>query len=133
MEEQQSAAQVEQLKEEITAKDQALVKEHFDHQKVEKQHEQKKNELSKMKKLLEANAETIDSQNAELLKLTNMIQQMDAMAIQQRNEYDQVVNERDILGTQLIRRNDELALLYEKIKIQKIFCSYFKYSCLILY
>ena len=111
--------QVEQLKEEITAKDQALVKEHFDHQKVEKQHEQKKNELSKMKKLLEANAETIDSQNAELLKLTNMIQQMDAMAIQQRNEYDQVVNERDILGTQLIRRNDELALLYEKIKIQQ--------------
>ena len=111
--------QVEQLKEEITAKDQALVKEHFDHQKVEKQREQLKNELSKMKKLLEANAETIDSQNVELLKLTNMIQQMDAMAIQQRNEYDQVVNERDILGTQLIRRNDELALLYEKIKIQQ--------------
>merc|ERR1712178_288752 len=27
--------------------------------------------------------------------------------------------ERDILGTQLIRRNDELALLYEKIKIQQ--------------
>jgi len=25
----------------------------------------------------------------------------------------------DILGTQLIRRNDELALLYEKINIQK--------------
>lgn len=31
----------------------------------------------------------------------------------------QVINERDILGTQLIRRNDELALLYEKIKIQQ--------------
>lgn len=28
--------------------------------------------------------------------------------------------ERDILGTQLIRRNDELALLYEKIKILQI-------------
>ena len=48
-----------------------------------------------------------------------MIQKMDAMAIQQRNEYEQVINERDILGTQLIRRNDELALLYEKIKIQQ--------------
>jgi hypothetical protein len=34
-------------------------------------------------------------------------------------EYDIVINERDILGTQLIRRNDELALLYEKIKIQQ--------------
>jgi len=31
--------------------------------------------------------------------------------------YNDKQNERDILGTQLIRRNDELALLYEKIKI----------------
>ena len=31
----------------------------------------------------------------------------------------QVISERDILGTQLVRRNDELALLYEKIKIQQ--------------
>lgn len=30
-----------------------------------------------------------------------------------------MISERDILGTQLVRRNDELALLYEKIKIQK--------------
>ena len=31
----------------------------------------------------------------------------------------QVISERDILGTQLVRRNDELSLLYEKIKIQQ--------------
>ncbi len=35
-----------------------------------------------------------------------------------KEEYELVVAERDILGTQLIRRNDESALLYEKIKIQ---------------
>ncbi len=35
----------------------------------------------------------------------------------QKKAYEMVINERDILGTQLIRRNDELALLYEKIKI----------------
>ena len=33
--------------------------------------------------------------------------------------YNDKQNERDILGTQLIRRNDELALLYEKLKIQQ--------------
>merc|ERR1712146_528307 len=33
--------------------------------------------------------------------------------------YEGVISERDILGTQLIRRNEELALLYEKIKIQQ--------------
>ena len=36
-----------------------------------------------------------------------------------RTRYDIVINERDILGTQLIRRNDELALLYEKMKTQQ--------------
>merc|ERR1719446_1615967 len=52
--------QIEQLKEEITAKDHALVKEHFDHQKVEKQREQLKNELGRMKKLKEKAEGTID-------------------------------------------------------------------------
>ena len=40
--------------------------------------------------------------------------------MRQRKEYDVVVADRDILGTQLVRRNDELSLLYEKIKIQQV-------------
>ena len=47
------------------------------------------------------------------------IRRMDDEALAQRKEYDQVINERDILGTQLIRRNDELALLYEKLRVQE--------------
>ena len=34
-----------------------------------------------------------------------------------RKTLKQAVTERDILGVQLIRRNDEIGLLYEKIKI----------------
>ena len=34
-----------------------------------------------------------------------------------KQEYESAITERDIFGTQLIRRNDELELLYEKIKI----------------
>ena len=52
------------------------IQEHFDHAKVEKEKEGLRNELSKMKKLLEDNSETIDSQNQELIKLTSMIQKM---------------------------------------------------------
>lgn len=111
--------QMEQLKEEITAKDHALVKEHFEHQKVEKQREQLKNELGKVKKLKAKAEATIEKQHAEIGKLTHIIARLEEDAIQQHKEYDQVINERDILGTQLIRRNDELALLYEKIKIQQ--------------
>ena len=32
---------------------------------------------------------------------------------------DQVINERDVLGSTLIRRNDELSLVYERLKIQQ--------------
>eukprot|EP00953_Heterococcus_sp_UTEX-ZZ885_P015317 8624-Heterococcus_DN1.PRE.3 len=111
--------QIEQLKEEITSKDHALVKEHFDHQRADKQRDQMRNEIDRMRKLLESNDDVIHKQDAEVRRLAGMIRRMDDEALRQRKEYDQVINERDILGTQLIRRNDELALLYEKLKIQQ--------------
>ena len=36
-----------------------------------------------------------------------------------RRELDQAMGDRDMLGTQLVRRNDELALLYEKLRLQE--------------
>ena len=77
-----------------------------------------RNETSRMKRQLDSNDDVIHKQDAEIQRLASMIRRMDEEALTQRKEYDQVINERDILGTQLIRRNDELALLYEKLKIQ---------------
>lgn len=111
--------QIEQLKEEIAAKDQALVREHFDRQKTEKNYEHEKQELAKRNALLIESEKTLEKQHQEIGKLTRCIASMDEDALRQRKEYDQIINERDILGTQLIRRNDELALLYEKLKILK--------------
>mmetsp|Transcript_40025 Transcript_40025/g.89752 ORF Transcript_40025/g.89752 Transcript_40025/m.89752 type:complete len:912 (+) Transcript_40025:82-2817(+) len=110
--------QTEQLKEEIGAKDTALVKESFEHQRINKKAEQQEQKISRADKLLRANEDVIHKQDAEIARLAGMIRRMDDEALTQRKEYDQVINERDILGTQLIRRNDELALLYEKLKIQ---------------
>merc|ERR1711959_569124 len=56
---------------------------------------------------------------SEVQKLEAIIEKGEREMERQRKELDEVINERDILGTQLIRRNDELALLYEKIKIQQ--------------
>ena len=36
-----------------------------------------------------------------------------------RRELERSVGDRDMLGTQLVRRNDELALLYEKLRLQE--------------
>lgn len=109
--------QIEQLKEEILTKDQAIVKEHFEFQRVEKLKENIQAELNRKNLLIQNNHELIKQQENELKNLTTTLKKMDDEAIQQRKEYDIVINERDILGTQLIRRNDELALLYEKLKI----------------
>lgn len=56
---------------------------------------------------------------SEVDKLNHIVSEADAERFRQQKEYDVVINERDILGTQLIRRNDELALLHEKVKIQR--------------
>ena len=112
------AHQLGQLKEEISGKDAALVKISFAHKKIDKQYETTRNEVSKMKKFISANEEIVHKQDAEIRRLASMIRRMDDDALTQRKEYDSVINERDILGAQLIRRNDEIGLLQEKLKIQ---------------
>ncbi|MBN3297199.1 CFA58 protein, partial [Amia calva] len=99
--------QIDQLKEEINGKESALVKEHLEYQRMEKEKEALKAELQKMKQQAQETKEFINNQEAEERKLLQILADADAES------------ERDILGTQLVRRNDELALLYEKIKIQQ--------------
>jgi chromosome segregation ATPase len=111
--------QIDQLKEEITSKEASLVKEHLEHQRVEKEKDALKAELQLMKKEAAESKAYIEQQQTEERKLLKIIQEADSERLRQKKELDQVISERDILGTQLVRRNDELALLYEKIKIQK--------------
>ncbi|NWX82789.1 CFA58 protein, partial [Nothoprocta ornata] len=111
--------QVDQLKEEITAKEAALVKAHLEHQRTEREKESLKAELLKMKQQAVETKHFIEKQEVEERKLLKIIAEADAERLKQKKEFDQVISERDILGSQLVRRNDELALLYEKIKIQQ--------------
>merc|ERR1711977_669588 len=59
------------------------------------------------------------AQESEIKKLGQTIQEAEQERQSSEREYEEVISQRDILGTQLIRRNDELALLYEKVKIQQ--------------
>ncbi|CAK4671637.1 hypothetical protein AeMF1_018717 [Aphanomyces euteiches] len=111
--------QIEQLKEEITTKDHSLVKEHFDHHKVDKDKETLKAELTRIKKQIQSSEQIIANQEQEISKLASIIQEADDEKQRQLKEYNAVVNDRDNLRAQLILRNEELKALYEKIKIQK--------------
>ncbi|GAB1302528.1 Cilia- and flagella-associated protein 58 [Apodemus speciosus] len=111
--------QVDQLKEEISAKESALVKLHLEQQRIEKEKETLKGELQKLRQQALETKHFIEKQEVEERKLLRIIAEADGERLRQKKELDQVISERDILGSQLVRRNDELALLYEKIKIQQ--------------
>ena len=61
----------------------------------------------------------IKMQDNDIARLKYVISEAEAEKQKQKKDYEMVVAERDILGTQLIKRDEELQLLYEKIKIQK--------------
>lgn len=61
----------------------------------------------------------IKTQDNDIARLKYVISEAEAEKQKQKKDYEMVINERDILGTQLIKRDEELHLLYEKIKIQK--------------
>merc|ERR1719174_3170812 len=99
--------------------DSALMAVHLEHARLEKEREMQKAETQKLKNQLGESDNTCKSLRQEIKKLEAIIEKGEREMERQRKELDEVINERDILGTQLIRRNDELALLYEKIKIQQ--------------
>mmetsp|Transcript_65390 Transcript_65390/g.156353 ORF Transcript_65390/g.156353 Transcript_65390/m.156353 type:complete len:869 (-) Transcript_65390:194-2800(-) len=111
--------QIEQLKEEIKEKDKALVEEHFQHQGISKEKEKTKDNLERHRKKESRLQQVVGQQQDEIKKLEATIMEAEIERQNQRKEFEGVISERNILGTQLIRRNEELALLYEKIKIQE--------------
>eukprot|EP00747_Dinoflagellata_sp_TGD_P162860 gnl/TRDRNA2_/TRDRNA2_180945_c0_seq1.p1 gnl/TRDRNA2_/TRDRNA2_180945_c0~~gnl/TRDRNA2_/TRDRNA2_180945_c0_seq1.p1 ORF type:complete len:877 (+),score=320.21 gnl/TRDRNA2_/TRDRNA2_180945_c0_seq1:83-2632(+) len=107
------------LKEEIREKDTRLVRGHFKHKRVQQLNEKLKDAKEKANRRMRNLTNIVETQRIEIKKLESTIQEAEQEWQAQQKELDAVIGERDILGGQLIRRNEELALLYEKIKIQQ--------------
>jgi hypothetical protein len=113
------AHQINQLKEEIQVKDNSLINEHFQYLKLQDQMKVQARKLSKRKEIMETANQVMQKQDAEIKNLRRTLSDVEKDQHQHKRVFDDAVQERDILATQLIRRNDELALLYEKIRIQQ--------------
>jgi len=107
------------LKEEFREKDSKLVRGHFEHKELLKHNEKLKDAKERAQRRLKSLTNIVETQRAQLKKLESTIQEAEHERQAQLKELEGVVGERDILGAQLIRRNEELATLYEKIKIQQ--------------
>ena len=110
---------IDQLQEEIASKDHIIVKEHFLHHSVDKERELLKNEITKIKKQVQSSEQIIENQQVEILKLTRIIEEADEERQRQKNELTSVLAERNLLTSQVVKRNVELNTMYDKIKIQR--------------
>ncbi|XP_069484152.1 coiled-coil domain-containing protein 146 [Ambystoma mexicanum] len=59
-----------------------------------------------------------EQQKLEIGRLTNMINQIEEIMMQLRKKYENVIQERNERGVQLIEREEEVCIFYEKINIQ---------------
>eukprot|EP00931_Biecheleriopsis_adriatica_P005761 TRINITY_DN107246_c0_g1_i1.p1 TRINITY_DN107246_c0_g1~~TRINITY_DN107246_c0_g1_i1.p1 ORF type:complete len:854 (-),score=316.58 TRINITY_DN107246_c0_g1_i1:83-2644(-) len=111
--------QIEQLKEEIKEKEERLKRGHHAHNRMQKECEYFKDQMERAKKRQQQLNSHKETQQAEIKKLESRILDEEEERKLQKKKYEETISERDMLGTQLIHRNDELALQYEKIKIQQ--------------
>lgn len=108
---------ITQLKEEIQSKDIAFTSEHIELEKMQKEKDTANANYEQEKLKATLADDTQKKLQANINKLEGIIREAEQERDKLKGDYDNAIQQRDTLGTQLIRRNDELALLYEKIKI----------------
>ncbi|KAL0811267.1 hypothetical protein ABMA28_009685 [Loxostege sticticalis] len=114
------AYQIEQLKEDISGKESGLKSCEGTLAKCNKKNEQLRSEVQAgLAKLSDARAD-IAALKQEEARLNRIVMESDTARAKLMKELEGLMNERDVVGAQLVRRNDEISLLYEKIRILEV-------------
>ncbi|XP_066139447.1 cilia- and flagella-associated protein 58-like [Euwallacea fornicatus] len=109
--------QTEQLKEDIAMKERLLIKDENVMRKISKEKDNLKIEVMAGLDQIRQLKQEVKEHEQEDKRLHQRILEHERTVRAQIKGMEQLMNERDILGSQLVRRNDEIALLNEKTKI----------------
>lgn len=110
--------EVEILRAECLAKDKAYTEEMRLHQAAQNERDAQRVEQNKYIHDLRLKKEDESQQMMEIIKLNHIINQAELQMMSLRKDYAHAVDNRNLTGIQLIDRNDELCILYEKQNIQ---------------
>mmetsp|Transcript_32657 Transcript_32657/g.90032 ORF Transcript_32657/g.90032 Transcript_32657/m.90032 type:complete len:927 (-) Transcript_32657:156-2936(-) len=111
--------EVETLRMESAFKDKKLQSTRQQAQHLEVIHDQLQNEKTKITAKGAALNEQVGQYVIEIDKLNSIINSIEREMVILRKKYEQAVERRNFTGTQLIDRNDELCILWEKSNIQE--------------
>jgi hypothetical protein len=91
----------------------------MEHQKANYQRDGLRMETNKNQEIYRKKQEQVEQQIVEIDKLNSIINIMEKEMLQLKKQYEVAVEARNFTGIQLIDRNDELCILYEKANIQE--------------
>merc|ERR1712100_25994 len=111
--------EVEILRMESAFKDKQLQKVKQDAQRLEVIHDQLQNEKTRITGKGAALNEQVEQYVIEIDKLNSIINSIEKEMVILKRKYEQAVETRNFTGIQLIDRNDELCILWEKSNIQE--------------
>jgi chromosome segregation ATPase len=111
--------EVEILRMESAFKDKQLQKVKQDAQRLEVIHDQLQNEKTRITAKGASLNEQVEQYVIEIDKLNSIINSIEKEMVILRRKYEQAVETRNFTGIQLIDRNDELCILWEKSNIQE--------------
>lgn len=110
--------EVDILRSESLAKDKASAEETRLHLAAQNTRDALRVQQNKYISDLRAKREEESQQMMEIIKLNNIINTAESQMMSLRKDYAHAVDNRNLTGIQLIDRNDELCILYEKHNIQ---------------
>lgn len=109
----------EVLRNESNAKDSALVREKAAHQAAQSQRDAFRLDSNKAQAIYWTKQEHVEQQIVEIDKLNSIINALEKDMLKLKKSYERGIDGRNFAGVQLIDRNDELCILYEKCNLQE--------------
>ena len=104
---------------ESNTKDKALSKEKSAHVQAQAQRDSLRQDMNKLLADYREKQNTVEQQIQEIDKLNVIINNLEKQMLQLKSKYERAVEDRNITGVQLIDRNDELCILYERSNQQQ--------------
>ena len=111
--------EIEILQNETKAKEKALGDERKACGKAVAERDTVRSDVNKLLLQYKDKQHLVDQKVAEIDKLNSIINLVERDMVRLKKQYEQAVEERNYTGIQLIDRNDELCILYEKSNIQE--------------
>uniref|UniRef100_A0A7S3Z1R3 Cilia- and flagella-associated protein 58 central coiled coil domain-containing protein n=1 Tax=Lotharella globosa TaxID=91324 RepID=A0A7S3Z1R3_9EUKA len=109
---------IKQTKGEIQDQDISILREHMNMKHTKERCKTLGDQIKRFTKLVKDRRATIEEQAAKIVKISKIIETAEDQLHEQKKQYDSILGEQKILNQQLTVKNDELAKLHSRLKVQ---------------